>query len=299
MRQNLEELQATQEESARREAEINSLINAVDSSSIVVQTDMDGRIIELNKKFSSAVKINRDELIGRYIKSVFKFDSQSDEFYNLLQELKKGLPVTRNEETISDDQQAYLQVHYTPILDRDGKPYKVLGIATNVTVHKVLEQSINQKESAISELDFSFLQYKSFIKEGFIVCEISVDGIITDVNDNYAEITGYHIEELMGKDCRKFLKPDELKQFETIWTEVLKDKTYKGVVKRTKPTGDECWLMTSFVPFKNKKGNVEKVYMLAQDVTEKKLKYQVLEDANKEIERLKGLQKPDNNDTVN
>ena len=49
--------------------------------------------------------------------------------------------------------------------------------------------------------------------------------------------------------------------------------------------------MTSFVPYKDKKGTIEKIYLLAQDVTEKKLKYQVLEDANKEIERLWGLQK--------
>jgi hypothetical protein len=78
-----------------------------------------------------------------------------------------------------------------------------------------------------------------------------------------------------------------------IITEVLKDKTYKGVIKRTKPTGEEIWLMTSFVPFKDKNGSIEKIYLVAQDVTEKKLKYQVLEDANKEIERLKGLQKSD------
>ena len=158
MRQNLEELQATQEESARREAEINSLIKAVESSSLVVQTDMDGRITELNNKFSATVKANRDELIGRYLKSIFVFDAQTDEFYNLLRELKKGISVTRNEETHPDQQQAYLQIHYTPILDRDGKPYKVLGIANNVTDHKVLEQSVVQKENVISELDSTFSQ---------------------------------------------------------------------------------------------------------------------------------------------
>ncbi len=291
MRQNLEELQSTQEESARREAEINSLINAVDASALVIQTDMEGRIIEVNKKFSAIIKVNRDELIGRYLKSIFNFNAQSDEFYNLLVELKKGLIVTRDEETHADAHQVFLQVHYSPILDHDRKPYKVLGIATNVTGHRLLEQTLTENEDALNELDFSFNQYKNFIKEGFIVCELSEDGIITDVNENYAEITGYHIEELMGKNCRKFLRPDELKQFEVIVSEVLKDKTYKGVIKRTKPTGDESWLMTSFVPFKDKNGNIVKIYLLAQDVTEKKLKYQVLEDANKEIERLRGLQK--------
>jgi PAS domain S-box-containing protein len=260
---------------------------------LVIQIDMDGRVIEVNRKFSSTVKMTRDEIIGRYLKSIFVFNSQTDEFSNLLSELKRGKTATRSEETHSEQQQVYLQVNYSPILDRDGIPYKVLGIANNVTTHKLLEQTLNDKDLVISKLNFSFSLYKDFIKQGFIVCELSVDEIITDVNENYAEITGYHIEELMGKDYKKFLRPDELKQFEIIWNEVLKAKTYKGVIKRTKPTGDESWLMSSFIPIKNSEGVIEHVYILAQDVTEKKLKYQVLEEANKEIERLKGLRKTD------
>ncbi|HEY4784810.1 MAG TPA: GAF domain-containing protein, partial [Bacteroidales bacterium] len=113
MRQNLEELQATQEESARREAEINSLINAVDASALVIQTDMEGRIIEVNKKFSVIIKMNRDELIGRYLKSIFIFDAQTDEFSNFLVELKKGQIVTRSEETLPNAHQVFIQVHYS------------------------------------------------------------------------------------------------------------------------------------------------------------------------------------------
>lgn len=291
MRQNLEELQATQEESARREAEINSLINAVDASSIVIQTDMDGRITEVNNKFTAAIKMNRDEIVGRYLKSIFKFNLQTDEFSNLMAELRKGNKATRSEEIQNGHHHSFLEMHYSPIIGTDGKPYKIFGIATNITSYKNLEKTLQEKEETINSLDFTFNHYKEFIKEGFIICELSTDCLVTDVNENYAEITGYHIEELRGKDYRKFLKPDELRQFETIWVEVLKDKSYKGVIKRTKPTGEENWLMTSFVPFKDKNGHIDKIYLLAQDVTEKRLKYQVLEDANKEIERLKGLQK--------
>ena len=69
LRQNLEELQSTQEESARREAEFNSLIHAVDISSLVIQCDIDGRIIEINKKFAVMLKLSRDELINRTLKN--------------------------------------------------------------------------------------------------------------------------------------------------------------------------------------------------------------------------------------
>jgi PAS domain S-box-containing protein len=291
MRQNLEELQATQEEAARREAEINSLANAVDASALVIQTDMEGRVIEVNKKFASIIKMHRDELIGKYLKNTFIFNTEADEFYNLLHELKSGKVITRDELIQPDENhKVYLEMHYSPILGHDGKPYKVLGIATNITEHKLLEQTLKSKEEELIQLDATFDNFKEIIKQGFIVCELAPDLTIAEVNDYYAEITGYHVDELVGKDYRKFLRPDELKQFEVIWSEVLKDKDYKGVIKRTKPTGDENWLMTSIIPLKDNKGTIKRIYLLAHDITEKKLKYQVLEEANKEIERLKGLQ---------
>lgn len=290
MRQNLEELQSTQEESARREAEINSLIRAVDISSLVIQCDVEGRIIEVNAKFATMLKFRRDELISRTLKSVFSFDHDKDEFYNLLTMIKQGQSVVRNEEVHHMGGSVdYLIVHYSPILDKEGRPYKVLGIASNITETKVLEKSLHSKQEILSETEFNFNQFKNLIDEGFMHCELSPLGDLLDVNNNYAEASGYHRQELIGKDCRIFLKQDELKQFDLIWMEVHKDKSYKGVIKRTKPTGDEFWLLSCFVPFKDSTGIIQRIHFFAMDVTEKKLKYQVLEDANKEIDRLKGL----------
>jgi PAS domain S-box-containing protein len=94
-------------------------------------------------------------------------------------------------------------------------------------------------------------------------------------------------EELIGKDYTEYLRPDEKEQFEIIWKELQKGKPFSGVIKRTRPTGDTLWIMTSMVPLFNHQNQLEKIILLAQDVTERKLKYQLLEEANKEIERLK------------
>ena len=296
LRQNLEELQATQEESARREAEISSLIQAVDLSSLVLQTDMEGRITEVNKKFSSVINLHRDELIGRYIKTIFQFNAESEEYYQLLHSLKQGQTISRNEKIRVDEEQfAYIEIHYSPIVGIDGKPYKILAIANNQTEIKNLEKVVHEKSEAIRNLEYQFNEFTSLINEGFIQVELSPDGTILNANENYLETSGYDIKEIKGKSYKKFLKPDELKQFEMVWPEVTKNKVYKGVFKRTKPTGDEYFLMSTFIPYANIKGLLEKVFLIAQDITEKKLKYQVLEDANKEIERLRGLsEKPGN-----
>ncbi len=68
---------------------------------------------------------------------------------------------------------------------------------------------------------------------------------------------------------------------------MLKDKTYEGAIRRTKPTGEEAWLMSTFSPVKDESGVIYKIYFLALDITEKRLKYSLLEEANKEVDRLR------------
>jgi PAS domain S-box-containing protein len=108
-----------------------------------------------------------------------------------------------------------------------------------------------------------------------------------DVNENYTEVAGYGRKELLGRNYRLFLKDTEKEQFEKIWEEVTKQKMYEGVVRRSRPTGEEVWLVSTFSPVIDEQGVVYKVYFMGLDITEKKLKYQLLEDANREIERLK------------
>jgi PAS domain-containing protein len=68
---------------------------------------------------------------------------------------------------------------------------------------------------------------------------------------------------------------------------VSKQKVYGGVIRRSRPTGEEAWLVSTFSPVVDEEGSIYKVYFMGLDITEKKLKYQLLEDANQEIERLR------------
>ena len=126
------------------------------------------------------------------------------------------------------------------------------------------------------------------VNTSLIKCELDQEGIIMDVNEKYSEVTGYGRKELLGRNYRLFLKDTEKEQFDVIWKEVVKEKVYEGVIRRSLPTGEEVWLVSTFSPVKDEAGTIYKIYFMGLDITEKKLKYQLLEDANQEIERLKG-----------
>jgi methyl-accepting chemotaxis protein len=157
-----------------------------------------------------------------------------------------------------------------------------------------LEENVDKLNNQLSDKSQELNNLFHILDQAVIFAELSPDGTIVSANKNYLEVTGYLEKEVIGKNARFFLKPEELRQFDLIWSEVEKGKEHKGVVRRTKPTGEEYWLMSAAIPVSDDRGFVRKIFFIAQDITEKKLKYQVLEEANKEIERLKALYENNN-----
>ncbi len=134
MRQNMEELKATQEEAARRSAEMEGLINALKTSNLVIEYDMDGKILDVNDNYLKLFKMKRDEIVGLHhtdYKEMGEEDVQKyDEFWN---DLKKG-ETKKETSTIKIGNKKYTFIEtYTPIIDQYGNPEKVLKIATDIT----------------------------------------------------------------------------------------------------------------------------------------------------------------------
>ncbi|MCK7537019.1 MAG: GAF domain-containing protein [Marinilabiliales bacterium] len=66
MRQNMEELQATQEESARRSTEMQGLLDALNTANLVIEYDLEGFIISVNKNYLNLIGITKDKMIGTH-----------------------------------------------------------------------------------------------------------------------------------------------------------------------------------------------------------------------------------------
>jgi PAS domain S-box-containing protein len=288
MRQNMEELQATQEESKRREAEITGILNAIHMSSFVLEFDMLERVTFANERFCALIETSLEHLRGKKYGTLFSIDPASESHAQLWEDLKLGTDKARVEciKTLGQ-KQIWVSMNLTPIRQYDNKIIKVLCIAHDITDAKIQEQNIQKQSRELARKNQELESLNQAVDNALLKCAYDMNASITEANENYLKLTGFNLKELVGKDSRQFIKPDEQTQFDKIWAEITKDKSYTGVIKRTKPTGEELWLMSSFTPVKDEKGNIYKVYYLGQDITERKLKYKLLEEANKEIERLK------------
>ncbi|MCX7986876.1 MAG: PAS domain-containing protein [Bacteroidales bacterium] len=286
MRQNMEELRTTQEDFTRREAELQGFLNAIHLSSMIMILDPTGKILEVNNKIASFLQSKPDDLIGRYI---FEFVNTPKETVDLLwEQLPLGKIRTLDSNIrVANNAELKVRLIFAPVFDKSANMIKVLLQFVDFTEKAEVEKMLQLRDSENLRIQQQLNQYISLVDTAFMRCEFSPDGKYIAVNQGYCQTVGLLSQELIGKDYTEYLRPDEKEQFEIIWKELLKGKPYAGVVKRTRPTGDAVWIMASMVPLLNDKNQLEKIILLAQDVTERKLKYQLLEEANKEIERLK------------
>ena len=134
MRQNMEELQATQEEAGRRSAEMQGLLDALNTANLVIEYDLDGNIITVNDNYLQLVGITRDQMIGTHHTDNMQLTkTQKKEIEQFWVDLRKGIAKKETDHVEFSGKEYVFVATYTPILNEDGNPIKVLKIATDIT----------------------------------------------------------------------------------------------------------------------------------------------------------------------
>jgi methyl-accepting chemotaxis protein len=292
MRKSLQELENANLELRRKESEITGIINAMNQSSLVAEFSLNGRFININERFLELLESPREQVMGKHHSEFAVVDKYSDDYKALWTALKKGESISRQEKfKLYSGKELWLQQTFSPIFRDEETVHKIQLIAIDVSHSKQQQEHLESQAAEITRKNLEMHSLNEAVDSAIIKCELDHEGVILDANSNFTAVTGYTRKELIGRNYRRFLKDVEKEQFEKIWTEITKDKSYEGAIRRTRPTGEEVWLMASFSPVKDESGVIYKIYFLALDMTEKKLKYQLLEDANREIDRLKEMLK--------
>lgn len=133
MRQNMEELQATQEEAARKTFELEGLANALNTSSMIMEYDPTGVITSINEKYAELLSISRENTVGKHYSDMVTEINEKEKLDKLWKEIRSGKTKSRKVVLSIKGKELTLVETYTPILDPQGKLYKVLKIATDIT----------------------------------------------------------------------------------------------------------------------------------------------------------------------
>jgi methyl-accepting chemotaxis protein len=153
MRQNLEELQATQEESSRRDFEMTGIIKALGTSALIVEYDLEGTILSCNEKYSEMLGISIEDIIGHKHYEGFDYTNEKKASYDLFWgDLTRGISKKEINKVKFNNKEFWVEEIYTPIIGQnENVPYKILKIGFDITSQKAKELTMQEQEIRIKK----------------------------------------------------------------------------------------------------------------------------------------------------
>lgn len=113
-------------------------------------------------------------------------------------------------------------------------------------------------------------QYQDATNNSSIVSKTDIHGIITYVNDEFCNISGYSKDELIGKNHNIIRHPDNPRKiYKKLWDTVkVKKKIYKGLLRNQDKNGKSYYVKTTIKPILDKSNNITEYIALRDDITD-------------------------------
>jgi methyl-accepting chemotaxis protein len=133
-----------------RNADFAGQLQAINKSQAVVEFDMDGTVRKINDNFARAMGYSESEVVGKH-HSLFVEPSHSGggEYRALWAKLHRGeADVGAYKRIAKGGREVWLQASYNPIPDANGRPFKIVKYASDVTL---AQQAQEQLQLAVSQ----------------------------------------------------------------------------------------------------------------------------------------------------
>lgn len=134
--------------------ETKGKIDAIGLSQAVIEFDLEGNVLEANPNFLRTMGYTQAEIRGRH-HSMFCEPglAQSQAYRDFWADLGEGkFQSARYRRVGKHGAEVWIQATYNPILDVDGKPYKVVKYAIDITAQVQRERAVAQKVQDITQV---------------------------------------------------------------------------------------------------------------------------------------------------
>lgn len=244
-------------------ADYEGQIAAIGKSQAVVEFRLDGTVLAANDNFLALTGYTMAEIKDKphalFVKDKYRNSSEYREFWARLNrgEYQAG----EFQRVAKGGREIWLQSSYNPIQDLNGKAFKVVKFASDITEEVAKRREIAMLSLVANETDNS-------------VVITDVNQRIEYVNPGFTKMTGYTFEEVKGKtpgsvlqgkltdpETRRSIR-EALQRQQPIYTEIL---NYHR-------TGESYWVSLAINPVLGKDGKAERFISIQSNVTETKEK---------------------------
>lgn len=263
-------------EEKKKNADYEGQLTAIGKSQGVIELALDGTILKANDVYLKMLGYSLSEVAGKHVSIVLDQNyAKSQEYAALWQRLLNGESHQAQVKRIAKDgREVWIQAYYNPIMDLNGKPFKIVNYTTDITAEKVRSADYEGQINAIDKT--------------YGVIEFDLTGKILAVNENFANLTGYSEKEIAGNHHSMFVEPVHRgsAEYKAFWDKIAHGEADAGQYKRIGKGGREVWLQASYNPILCINGKPYKVVTYATDITEQMLAQKSLANAVEETQKI-------------
>jgi methyl-accepting chemotaxis protein len=232
-------------------------VDAIGKSQAVIEFSMDGKVLTANENFLQALGYSLAEIQGQhhsmFVDPAFRASTEYRLFWD---KLGRGEYDAGQYKRIGKGgREVWIQAAYNPIFDLNGKPFKVVKYATDITAERLLAADMSGQIVAIGKAQ--------------AVIEFGLDGKVLSANDNFLNTLGYTLSEIQGQHHSLFVDPAyrASPEYKMFWDKLGRGEHDAGQYRRIGKGGKEIWIQASYNPIFDLNGRPYKVVKYATDVS--------------------------------
>jgi methyl-accepting chemotaxis protein len=243
---------------------------ALDRSQAVIEFDLNGKVLAANENFCMTLGYSLSEIVGK--PHSFFCDPQyvlSADYRSFWEKLNRGEFDTGEYCRIGKGGKlVWIIASYNPMFDANGKVYKFVKFATDVT---------SSKAELKARTDIMNLTS--------IVSESDLKGNIISINEKFCEVSKYSSEELLGQPHNTTRHPDMPKEvFKDLWSTIGRGKNFRGIIKNRAKDGTPYYVDAVIAPIMGENGKPKKYLGVRYDITEAEIERQNMRGIFRAIE---------------
>lgn len=224
----------------------------------IFKTEADGSTTYVNPRWTELSGLSLEEALGfGWINAVHPDDRQK---------LNKNWLSDASNRTTSEAEYRFLRkdgsivwvMGYAVPEIVDGEILGYVGTITDVTELKLTEQKLRTFSRAVEQ-------------SPVLILLTDIQGNIQYVNPKFEEVTGYYLDEVIGKNPR-ILKSGETDdtEYARLWETIRHGGTWSGEFQNKKKNGEKYWESAVITPIFDKRGEATHFLAVKVDITGRK-----------------------------
>ncbi|MBR2117122.1 MAG: PAS domain-containing methyl-accepting chemotaxis protein [Afipia sp.] len=230
---------------------------AIGRAQAVIEFNMDGTVLTANENFLNAFGYSLAEIQGKphsmFVEPTVRDSVEYGEFWARLH--RGECQAAEYKRIGKGGKDIWILASYNPVLDQNGKSFKVVKLATDITEQKLHNVDLASQVAAIDKSQ--------------AVIEFNMDGTVLTANDNFLRALGYSLREIEGRHHSMFVDPSERAgdAYREFWAGLNRGDYQAAEYKRMDKGGKDVWIQASYNPIIDLNGKPFKVVKYATDTT--------------------------------